>query len=198
MSGLPHGGDPIGRGPYLAGMAELPDRLVRPATPADGAACAEIYGPYVRDTAISFELVSPTAEEMGERIAAALSTHAWFVLERDGCVLGYAYGGPMHRRAAYRWSCEVSVYVAQRERGGGIGRALYETLFARLAERGYLQAIAGMTLPNEASAGLHSAMGFQSVGVYRHIGHKLGAWHDVEWLQRPLGLEPSGEPPEPR
>jgi len=176
-----------------------PERLVRLATAADGAACAAIYAPYVRDTAISFELVAPSAAEMAERIAAALETHAWFVYEADGRVAGYAYGGPMHKRAAYRWSCEVSVYVDTALRGGGIGRALYEALFARLAERGYLQAIAGMTLPNEASAGLHRATGFQSVGVYRRIGWKLGAWHDVEWVQRALGpAEPPPEPAEPR
>jgi phosphinothricin acetyltransferase len=180
-------------------MQEHPERALRAASAADGDACAAIYAPYVRDTAISFELVPPSAAEMSERIAAALADHAWLVLEEGGCVCGYAYGGPMHRRAAYRWSCEVSVYVDPDRRGAGSGRALYTELFARLAARGYLQAIAGMTLPNAASAGLHRAMGFQSVGVYRRIGFKLGSWHDVEWLQRELGdSAPRGEPPEPR
>ena len=174
------------------------ERDVRLATPADAEACAAIYAPYVEGTAISFELVAPSVAEMSERIEAALATHAWFVHERDGLVAGYAYGGPMHRRAAYRWSCEVSVYVERESRGGGIGTALYGALFERLAARGYLQAIAGMTLPNEASAALHTAMGFQSIGVYRRIGYKLGSWHDVEWIQRALGPEPPGEPPEPR
>lgn len=80
-------------------------------------------------------------------------------------------------------------------RTGG-GRALYEALFARLATRGYRTAVAGMTLPNEASAGLHRAMGFEPVGTYRRIGWKLGGWHDVAWLQRELatGPEPPAEP----
>jgi phosphinothricin acetyltransferase len=177
-----------------------PERRVRLATFADAEACAAIYAPYVEGTAITFELEPPGAAEMGARIEAALSTHAWFVLEEDGRVVGYAYGVPLHKRAAYRWSCEVSVYVEPGRRRSGAGRALYEVLFARLAERGFLRAVAGMTLPNAASEGLHRAMGFESVGVYREIGFKHGAWHDVEMTQRSLpgrGGEPAGEPEEP-
>ena len=70
---------------------------------------------------------------MAQRIATALRTHAWVVLEDQGGVVGYAYGGPFKARAAYRWSCEVSVYLERgRHRRGG-GRALYDVLFARLA-----------------------------------------------------------------
>jgi L-amino acid N-acyltransferase YncA len=160
--------------------------IVRPATVADAAACAAIYAPYVNDTAVSFELEAPTAEEMAARIEAAVQSHAWLVLEDAGRVVGYAYGGPMHRRAAYRWSCEVSVYVETGRRRSGAGRTLYEALFERLAERGFRTAIAGMTLPNEASAGLHRTMGFEQIGIYRDIGWKLGSWHDVAWMQRSL------------
>ncbi|MGY1826603.1 N-acetyltransferase family protein [Blastococcus sp. SYSU DS0541] len=160
---------------------------VRDATVADAAACAAIYAPYVTGTAITFETEPPTAEQMAGRIAAALRTHAWLVLEDDGAVVGYAYAGPYKERAAYRWSCEVSVYLAEgRGRRGG-GRALYAALFERLARRGYRTAIAGMTLPNEPSEGLHAAMGFEPIGTYRRIGWKHGRWRDVLWAQRPLG-----------
>ena len=91
--------------------------------------CAAIYAPYVTDTAISFETVPPGAEEMAERIAAALRSHAWVVLEHEGRVVGYAYGGPFESRAAYRWSCQVSVYVELGRRRTGAGRALYSALF---------------------------------------------------------------------
>jgi L-amino acid N-acyltransferase YncA len=173
--------------------------LVRLATVADAEACAAIYAPYVEDTAVSFELQPPTPAQMAERMAASLRTHAWLVLEDGGRVVGYAYGATLHARAAYRWSCEVSVYVEPGRRRSGAGRALYEALFARLAERGFLRAVAGMTLPNEASSGLHRAMGFESVGVYRDIGFKLGSWHDVEMTQLTLGEgHPEGAPDEPR
>jgi phosphinothricin acetyltransferase len=170
---------------------------IRVGTVDDAAACAAIYAPYVTGTAITFEDCPPSAAEMGRRIASANSLHAWLVLVDSGRVVGYAYGGPYKARAAYRWSCEVSVYLELGLRRTGGGRALYEALFARLAERGYRTAVAGMTLPNEASAGLHRALGFTSVGIYRRIGWKHDAWHDVAWLQR--SLADSQDPPvEPR
>lgn len=169
---------------------------VRAASAQDAQRCAEIYAPYVTDTVISFETEPPSSAEMAQRIAAASATHAWLVLEDRGRVAGYAYGARMHQRAAYRWSCEVSVYLEMGRRRTGAGRALYDALLARLAERGFRTAIAGMTLPNECSEGLHRAMGFESVGVYRRIGFKHGAWHDVAWVQRALaqGPDPPAEP----
>ena len=166
---------------------------MRPATAADAEACAAVYAPYVTETAVSFETDPPTAGEMARRITAASEHHAWLVLEDEGRVVGYAYGGPHQTRAAYRWCCEVSVYLELGRRRTGGGRALYAALLVRLAERGFRMAVAGMTLPNDASVGLHRAMGFEPVGTYRRIGYKDGAWHDVAWVQRPLSREP--DPP---
>jgi phosphinothricin acetyltransferase len=169
---------------------------VRDASERDAEACAAIYAPYVIDTAITFESHPPLPAEMADRIAAAVRTHAWVVLENEGRVVGYAYGGPFNSRAAYRWSCEVSVYLERGRRRTGGGRALYDALFARLAERGFRTAVAGMTLPNDASVGLHRAMGFEPVGTYRRIGWKHDAWHDVAWAQRTIatGQDPPAEP----
>jgi phosphinothricin acetyltransferase len=167
------------------------------AAAADAQACAAIYAPYVRDTAITFELEPPTPDEMADRIARATADYAWLVLEDEGRVVGYAYGGPYKERAAYRWACEVSVYLEPGLRRRGAGRALYEALLPRLAARGFRTAVAGMTLPNDASVGLHRAMGFEPVGVWRRIGWKLGAWHDVAWVQRDLG-DGEDPPAEPR
>jgi L-amino acid N-acyltransferase YncA len=166
---------------------------LRDATADDGAACAAVYAPYVCDTAITFEYDAPTAAEMARRIASAQQAHAWVVLEEAGRVVGYAYGGPYKERAAYRWSCEVSVYLEPGRRRTGAGRALYTALFERLVPRGFRTAVAGMTLPNPASEGLHRALGFEPVGVYRAIGWKHGRWHDVAWAQKELA--PAGAPP---
>lgn len=178
-------------------MATIVAMKVRPATTADAEACAAIYAPYVTDTAITFESDPPSAAEMAERIADTQRTHAWLVLEDDDRVVGYAYGRPFKERVAYRWSCEVSVYIERGRRRTGGGRALYIELLDRLAERGFRIACAGMTLPNEASEGLHRAMGFEPVGTYRRIGWKHGRWHDVAWTQRTIGT--GDDPPvEPR
>jgi L-amino acid N-acyltransferase YncA len=166
--------------------------LVRDAAEAgDAAACAAIYAPYVRDTSITFEYDPPSEREMASRIAASRESHAWLVAEDEGVVVGYAYGGPFKARAAYRWSCEVSVYIALDRRRTGAGRALYEELFTRLAARGYVTACAGITLPNDASEAMHKALGFEPVGTYRRIGWKHNTWHDVTWTQRPLTQTPT-------
>lgn len=171
-------------------------RLVRTATIADAEACARIYAPYVKDTAITFEIEPPSTAQLATRIESALAKYSWLVLVDHDEVVGYAYGSEFKSRAAYRWACEVSVYLAgDRHRSGG-GRALYQALFVRLAARGFRTAVAGMTLPNEASVGLHTALGFEPVGTYRRIGWKHDAWHDVAWAQRSLATdqEPPSEP----
>jgi phosphinothricin acetyltransferase len=172
---------------------------VRDAVPgADAAACLEIYGPYVRDSVVSFEEEVPTREAFAERMRAFAATHAWLVLEGENGIAGFAYGSPHRSRAAYRWAADVTVYVAPHRQRSGIGRRLYSALLERLAAQGYQVACAGITLPNDASVGLHRALGFEPVGVYRRIGWKAGAWHDVGWWQCELVAAGSGRPPEPR
>jgi phosphinothricin acetyltransferase len=169
--------------------------MIRDAVAADAERCAAIYAPYVRETAISFESEPPAAEDMARRIADAQRAHAWLVLESDGEVIGYAYGGPFMARAAYQWATSVSVYLERGRRRTGSGRALYEALFDRLAARGHRTALAGIALPNDASIGLHVALGFEPVGTYRRVGWKLGRWHDVAWYQRSLADDDG--PPDP-
>jgi L-amino acid N-acyltransferase YncA len=175
------------------------DFQIRDADPVrDAAACAAIYAPHVETSAVSFEERPPDAAEMATRIERYGSSHAWLVAEREGEVVGYAYATAFNERPAYRWSTSVSVYVADGARGEGLGRALYEALFDRLRERGFRMACAGITLPNEASCGLHEGLGFELVGVNRQIGWKQGAWRDVGWYQLELAPAPDSPPPEPR
>ncbi len=170
---------------------------IRSATPADAAGCLAVYAPYVRDTSVTFETTVPGVAELRRRIESSLATHAWLVAETAaGTVIGYAYASQHRTRPAYRWACDVSVYLAvDAPRRTGTGRSLYTALFERLAARGFVTALAGVALPNEASIGLHRASGFEAVGVYRDIGFKNGAWHDVCWLQRSLREAPT-EPAE--
>ena len=160
---------------------------IRLATEGDAEEIAAIYAPNVTDTVISFELEPPTPDEMRRRIEVTLQRYPWLVCERhDGRVSGYAYAGAHSSRAAYQWSVDVSIYVHEEARRTGVGRALYISLFAALELQGFYNAYAGATLPNPASVGLHEGVGFRRVGVYRGVGYKLGAWHDVVWWHRPL------------
>ena len=158
---------------------------VREALGTDAAAVAAIYAPIVECTTISFEEVAPSETQMRERMSAIQLRHPWLIAE-DGEVLGYAYGSRHRSRAAYRWSADVTVYVAEHARGHGVGRALYARLFELLHAYGYYNAFAGIALPNDASIALHRAFGFERIGVYRNVGFKFGVWHDVSWWQLQL------------
>jgi len=146
-----------------------------------------IYAPFVIEHATSFEIEPPDIAGMRERINAHLTSYPWIVCERDGDVIGYAYAGRHRDRAAYQWAVEVTVYVHEGVKRCGAGRALYTSLFQLLALQGFRNAYAVITLPNDASVGLHVAMGFEPIGVYRSAGYKLDAWHDVGWYARYLG-----------
>ncbi|HWA62463.1 MAG TPA: arsinothricin resistance N-acetyltransferase ArsN1 family B [Caulobacteraceae bacterium] len=168
---------------------------VRVAIRDDAAAVAGIYAPYVRETAISFEETPPSVAEMAERIASTLGVYPFLVFEEAGAVVAYAYASRHAERAAYRWSCNVTVYAAPDVHRRGIGRALYGELLAILARQGFHAAYAGITLPNDKSVGLHEAMGFQHVGDYQEVGFKQGAWRTVGWWRRALlNGPPGGEP----
>jgi L-amino acid N-acyltransferase YncA len=157
----------------------------------DAQACAAIYAPYVTDSFISFEDVPPSTAEMQRRIAAA---YVWLLAESEDRPIGYAYGSAHRERSAYRWAADVAIYIDRDHHRAGVGRALYTCLFERLTDIGLWTVCAGVTLPNDASIGLHRTMGFAPVGTYRRIGWKQGAWHDVSWWQ--LDLRP-GEPGPP-
>jgi phosphinothricin acetyltransferase len=168
---------------------------LRLATPADAAQIAEIYAPAVTDSHISFEEIAPDAAEIAARITTGLQTYPWLVFEDGGRVLGFAYAGRHQARASYRWSADVTVYIRKGYHRHGIGRLLYDELFAILRRQGFRMVFAGIALPNEASVGLHSAMGFKLVGVYPNVGFKRDGWRDVAWWALDLGDPGAGGPP---
>jgi phosphinothricin acetyltransferase len=171
---------------------------IRLATAPDAADIRAIYAPIVRETFISFETDVPTELEMGERIRRTVAQYPWLVADDGGTVAGYAYAGTHRTRSAYQWAVDVSAYVRPEAQRRGIGSGLYTALFALLAQQGYVNAYAGIALPNPASVGLHESLGFEPVGVYRKVGYKLGAWHDVGWWGRALQAPPDNPaPPRP-
>ncbi len=172
---------------------------VRAATDADVPAIAAIYAPMVTDTFASFEEAVPDEAELTRRMLAR-PRMPWLVAVDTGAVMGvmgYAYASQHRQRPAYRWSADCSVYLSADYRGRGVGRLLYEDLIAEVADLGYVSLFAGIALPNEASAALHEAMGFERLGVFRNVGYKGGSWRDVGWWQRTIRDLPA-RPDEPR
>lgn len=145
-----------------------------------------MYRPFVESTSVSFETAVPSLDEFAVRVEKALGGWAWLVAETSAGVAGYAYGTRWRDRPAYARTVETSVYVSAEFQGRGFGRALYHALLEDLTVKGFHTAVAGIALPNGASEALHRALGFEKVGVFRAVGWKFGAWHDVSWWQRPL------------
>ena len=173
---------------------------VRAATAADAAAIASIYAPYVTGTVVSFETEAPDAPEIARRMAEGSGHYPWLVAcdGETAAVLGYAYACAFRTRPAYRFSVETTVYVADGAHRRGIGTLLYRTLLPVLEAQGYAQAIAAITLPNQASVMLHERLGFRQVGAYEKVGFKFREWRTVGLWQRalcPLSTRP--EEPKP-
>lgn len=171
---------------------------IQPATLADAAAIAAIYGHHVRTGTASFEIDPPGVDEMARRIGKTLAAgHPWLVARAaddgtagstdDGNVLGYAYAGPFHARPAYRDTCENSIYVRHDRLGQGLGRALLAALLDASAAAGFRQMVALIAGTEPASVALHAAFGFTEIGRLTSVGRKHGQWLDVVYMQRPLG-----------
>lgn len=159
---------------------------LRRATPDDSAVMAEIYRYYVLNTAITFEYTAPDAESFGKRIAEKSQMYPFLAAEKDGEVIGYAYGSRFREREAYGWAAELSVYLRQDARGGGVGRLLYSALMDLLREQNITSVYGCVTCPNDASFRLHEALGFTAAGRFTAVGNKLGRWHDVVWFEKRL------------
>lgn len=160
--------------------------LIRSAQPSDAEPMLAIYAPIVRDTAISFELDPPFADEMRRRMAEVRAFAPWLACVEDGVVIGYAYASRFRTRHAYQWTVETTVYVHAEHRRRRVARGLCTALLDCLRLCGFQTAIAGVALPNAASVTLHERLGFKKVGVFHDVGFKLGRWHDVGFWELEL------------
>ena len=170
--------------------------IITAAKEADAAAVADIYAPYVRETAVSFEYEAPSAAIMSRRIAETIGTYPWLVASQDQEVIGYAYAGKHRDRLAYRWTVDVTVYVGLTTRRQGVGRTLYRALLDILRQQGFRSAFAEIVLPNPGSVRLHETAGFKLIGVHKNIGFKLGHWHDIGYWRSELAAV-EAEPRDP-
>lgn len=163
--------------------------LIRPSTPADGAAVTAIYADSVRTGTGTFELVPPDADEMARRRADVCAKGLpWLVAERGGALLGFAYANHFRPRSAYRFCLEDSIYVRHDARGQGVGRLLLAELVARCTALGARQMLAVIgDAANAGSVRLHAALGFAPAGVLKAAGWKFERWLDVVLMQLSLG-----------
>lgn len=172
---------------------------IRPATTADAEAVAAIYAPYA-DTHITFEYPAPDAGEMARRIADTTGGYPWLVCESGGEIFGYAYAHRFRTRAAFDWATELSVYLAPKAKGFGMGEALYRAVIDILREQNYVNAVGVVATPNPPSERLHERLGFELLFNMESIGWKLGAWRDMAYYMlrlNPIDAEPAPVVPYP-
>ena len=173
--------------------------IVRDATDADIAQIAAIYANEVATGVATFEEVAPSLQDMRARLTSIKRLGLpYLVAERDGTVLGYAYAGQFHPRAAYRYTLEDTVYIHHEARRQGVARALLAELLARCEAIGCRQMVALIShVPHSASEALHAKLGFREVGILKAVGYKFGRWLDVAYMQRPVGGADSQMPDRP-
>ncbi len=161
--------------------------IVRAATDADLPVITRIYGHHVLNGLGTFEEEPPGVADMAARKAAVDALGLPYLVADDGGVVGYAYAAPFRTRAAYRYTVEDSVYVAPDMTGRGVGKALVGRLIEACEGMGLRQMLAVIgDSANAGSIGLHTAMGFEQMGVTPGLGFKFGRWVDVVWMQRRL------------
>ncbi len=161
---------------------------MRQVAQSDLPALLEIYNHYVVHTPVTFDLEPRTLEQRQEWLNQFSSSGRYrcFVADRGGTVVGYACSAKFKEKEAYATSIETSIYLAPGESGHGLGRRLYQTLFDALKGDDIHRAFGGVTLPNDASVGVHVALGFRHIGTYEQIGRKFGKYWDVALYLKPL------------
>lgn len=164
------------------------DPIIRRVEQKDLPALLAIYNHYIETTPITFDLEPKTLEQRQAWLDTfkPAGRYQCFVAVKDDQPVGWACSGQFREKAAYQTSIETSIYLKQGEQGRGLGRKLYESLFAALAGEDVHRAFAGITVPNEASVGVHRAFGFQLVGTYLEVGRKFGRFWDVAWYAKNL------------
>lgn len=165
----------------------MSDVLLRPFRWSDVSAITAIYKHYVEETAITFDTDVPGEAAMAEKFAGLVKLgHPLIVAEENGQVLGYAYASFYRPRAAYRFTCEDSIYLHPDARGKGLGRLMLTELLAQSKAFGFKQMIAVITADTANSIAIHEKFGFRHVGRYDAVGYKFDRWHDIVHLQLAL------------
>ncbi len=168
--------------------------VIRDATLEDASRILEIYSYYIENTAITFEYDVPSVEAFRDRMSETMKRYPYLVIEADGMVQGYAYAGPFKGRAAYDWSCELTVYLDRQAQKRGFGQALYVALEEKLKQMGMLNLYACIGYPETEdeyltrnSADFHAYLGFREVGRFHQCGYKFQRWYDMIWMEKIIG-----------
>ncbi len=175
---------------------------IRTASVEDAAALLEIYAPYVKNTAVTFEYEVPSVEEFAGRIRRIQANYPYLLAEADGEPLGYAYANAFQERAAYAWAVETTIYIKAGKKRSGIGSRLYHTLEQILRMQNILNVNACIAYPEQEDSYLtkdsvlfHEKQGYRRVGTFHNCGYKFHRWYNMVWMEKQIGAHISDQPP---
>lgn len=179
---------------FLRKCGVMADIEIRTATPFEAEELLGIYSYYIINTAVTYEIDVPSAEDFRRRIEKTLKKYPYIVAERDGRIMGYAYAGVFKDRAAYERSAETSIYVDVNEKRHGTGTALYRELEKRLADMGVRNAYACIASTdkddeylNHDSIRFHEKQGYTLAGKFHKCAEKFGREYDMVWMEKIIG-----------
>lgn len=175
---------------------------VRDATLDDAESILKIYDYYVKNTAITFEYDTPSLAEFQSRMKEIMKRYPYLVILQNGEIKGYAYARKFVGRAAYDWSCELTVYLDRNAQKCGLGKTIYNALQDRLKDMGIINLYACIAYPTQSdeylttnSADFHGHLGFETVGKFHKCGYKFGRWYDMIWMEKIIGKHNAAQPP---
>lgn len=175
---------------------------IRIAQLSDTEALLALYIPYVKETAVTFELTPPSIDDFARRVSNTLERYPYLVAECDGELLGYTYASAFRPRHAYLHSAETSIYIRKDYKGNGLGRRLYTALAQLLRAQNIfnMEACIAHCEPADeyvpaASRLFHEKMGFRVVGRFDKCGRKFNRWYDMIWMEHILCEHPCNPQP---
>ncbi len=175
---------------------------IRTVTPRDAQALLDIYAPYIKRTAVTFEYEVPSVADFAERIAHTLARYPYLAAVDGEEILGYVYVGPLHVRPAYDWSVETSIYVRMDQKARGIGSALYRELEKTLLRQNIVNVAACIAYPEiedeyltRDSVRFHEKQGYRMVGQFHECAYKFGRWYHMVWMEKQIGPHLAKMPP---
>ncbi len=175
---------------------------IRDAKLNDAERLLQIYDYYVKNTAITFEYETPSLDEYRARMKRTMDHYPYLVILDDGKIAGYSYAGPFVGRAAYDWSCEMTIYLDHDSRWHGLGKKLYEAMEKKLGQMGILNLYSCIGYPEHDdeylttnSADFHAHLGYKLAGRFHKCGYKFGRWYDMVWMEKIIGAHESGQAP---
>lgn len=162
-------------------MSTAPELTLRPIRPSDDSALAAVIRTVMPEFGAGGEGFAIQDAEVDKMSAAyGRPRHAYFVIEKDGRVVGGGGIGPLV--GGPEDTCELrKMYFLPEARGAGMGERLLRHCLAAAAELGFKRCYLETLCSMKAAMGLYEKLGFQRrdapLGATGHFG--CNRWYEL-------------------